>query len=199
MKTIVVYGAGDNGKIVRNLIQNCGYRFGGYISDIAEGSDIIGSFEKVRKEYSPQDFEIAMGIGFIDLENRRKIYESIKNAGFSIATLVHPTSYVCSTAEIGEGTIILPHAVVDFNARVEEIVFIWPNVVVNHDTVIRSNTFLSPGYIVNGFCEVGENCFIGAGAVVVDHIKVPANTFVKAGKVYKKDSYQDFSVIKKSI
>jgi hypothetical protein len=35
MKTIVVYGAGDNGKIVRNLIQNCGYRFGGYISDIA--------------------------------------------------------------------------------------------------------------------------------------------------------------------
>ena len=199
MKTILVYGAGDNGRIVRNLIQQCNYQFGGYISDITEGYDIIGNFEKVRKEYSPQDFEIAMGIGFMDLKNRRKIYESIKGANFSVATLVHPTSYVCPTTKIGEGTIILPHAVIDFNSKIEEIVFIWPNVVVNHDTIIKSNTFLSPGCIVNGFCEVGENCFIGAGAVIVDHIIVPSNTFVKAGKVYKSDSSKDFSVIKKPI
>lgn len=199
MKTILVYGAGDNGRIVRNLIQQCGYRFGGYISDINKRSDIIGNFEKVKKEYLPQDFEIAMGIGFIDLKNRRKIYESIKDAGFSVSTLIHPASYVCPTATIGEGTVILPHAVIDFNSKIGEIVFIWPNAVVNHDTIVKSNTFLSPGCIVNGFCEVGENCFIGAGAVVVDHISVPPNTFVKAGKVYKSNSSQDFSVIKKLI
>jgi sugar O-acyltransferase (sialic acid O-acetyltransferase NeuD family) len=199
MKTILVYGAGDNGRIVRNLVVQCGYNFGGYISDISEGPDIIGPFEKIRKEYSPQNYEIAMGIGFVDLKNRRKIYNNIKEANFTVSTLLHPASYKCPTAKIGEGTIVLPHAVIDFNTVIEEIVFIWPNVVVNHDTIIRSNTFLSPGCIINGFCEIGENCFIGAGAVIVDHISVPSNTFVKAGKVYKRDSFKDFTVIKKLI
>ena len=39
MKEFLVYGAGEFGYVIKNLIQNCGYKFTGFIDDYKKGEE----------------------------------------------------------------------------------------------------------------------------------------------------------------
>lgn len=185
MKKVLIYGSGDLGLVVKNLIQYTDYRFSGFISDISDGPDVLGSFDSIIKNYSPEEFGIVLAIGYSDLENRFRIYKDIKEKGFILPVIKHPSSYLCNTAKVMEGVIVMPGCNVDYNTVIEEICVLWPHTVISHDSIIGTNSFLSPNSTVCGFCNIGKNCFIGAGAVIVDHTTVPDNSFVKAGSLYK--------------
>ncbi|MCX6158498.1 MAG: DapH/DapD/GlmU-related protein [Ignavibacteriae bacterium] len=184
-KKVLIYGAGDFGRILKNLIRYTDYEFLGFISDISEGESILGSFEDVKEIYSTKQAEIVMGIGYTDLKNRWKLYNDVKSSGYKFASVIHPNSYICDTALIDEGAIIMSGVNIDFNAKVGTLSVLWPGTVISHDSVIGNNSFISPNATVCGFSSIGNNCFIGANSVVVDHTDVPNDVFIKANQIVK--------------
>lgn len=187
-KKILIYGSQEFGKVIRNLAGKCGYEFAGYIDDYHSGGEIIGCFEEVKHQFSPEEIFIAVAVGYNNLRARWDVYEKVKGSGYHLPKLIHPLSYVDDCQKVGEGSFIMAMAAVDFNAKIGDMVVVWPGTVVNHDSIIRSNTFLSPNSTVCGFVVVGRNCFVGAGSVIVDHLNVPDNTFIKAGSLYSPKS-----------
>ncbi|MFZ4801700.1 MAG: hypothetical protein ACOYLR_06880 [Chlorobium sp.] len=182
----LIYGSKDFAFLLKDMLDFHDKKFIGFIDDYNSGNDIVGSFDYVINKYAIGDVSIVLGIGYNNLHARWNIFNKIKRAGYTIATLIHKNAYVRHKDNIGEGSIIMANATVDCNAIIREGVVVWPGVVVNHDSVISRNTFLSPSAVICGFVTVGDDCFIGAGAVITDHCYVPAKSFIKANTIFKK-------------
>lgn len=181
----LIYGSNEFARILKDFLEFHEMKFSGFIDDFRTDDSIIGTFADISECYSPDDYEIVLGIGYSNLPARLKAFDRIKSAGFKVATLVHRNAYVRSLANIHEGAIVMANATVDCNAVIGKATVIWPGVVVNHDSIISINTFLSPSATICGFVHVGESCFVGAGAVISDHVNVPDETFIKANSLYK--------------
>jgi len=183
---ILVYGSREFGKVVKQLVLDCGHEFMGFIDDFSESPEIIGPYASasVRGRLSTAH-AVVNAVGYRDLYARRRITKKIISDGYSMPNLIHPKAYVASGVTLSYGIIIMNSAVVDTNTILDDTVVVWPAAVVNHDCVVRSNTFLSPNATICGGSTVGSNCFVGAGAVVVDHTDVPENTFIKANSIFK--------------
>lgn len=185
MKKLLIYGSKEFAEIVRNLSSICGYTFSGYIDDInSNNKDVVGDFEKVRREFDPKEYKIAIAIGYDHIRQRSVICKKVKNAAYSLPSLVHPRAYIDPSVTFGEGVIAMVNCTIDYNVSLGNYVVIWPGAVVNHDSVIEDNIFISPNTTICGFCRIGENSFLGATATVIDHNIVPPHSFVKAGAVY---------------
>jgi len=184
MKPILIYGSREFGRVLKYMLVCVNREFGGFIDDISTGDEIIGDYESVRRRYSPDKYQIVMGVGYKDLQARWNLFQRVLSDGFDFPTLLHPTAYVHNANVIGAGTIIMAGAVVDVNVEIGSLSVVWPGVVLNHDSRIGNNCFLSPNSTVCGCVEIGDDCFIGAGAVIVDHNCVPDKGLVKAGQVY---------------
>lgn len=184
----LIYGAKDFALVLKDHLDYHQMPFAGYIDDFSAADDIIGSFSEIKKRYSPDEYQIVLGIGYANLSARQEIFQRLKRSGYTVATLIHDHAYVRNKDKIGEGCIVMAHACVDSNAVIDEAVVLWPGVVVNHDSRVGSNSFLSPNATVCGFVTIGPNSFIGAGSVIADHQEVPPNHFVKAGAVYAANS-----------
>lgn len=184
MKKLLVYGSGDFGQLVRDIILQCDREFVGFIDDYNQGSDILGSYETIKTKYLPDLYEIVVAIGYKHMQARWTIYQQILQDGYTVPCLIHPKAYVRNQEAISSGTIVMIGAIVDFNSQMEELTVLWPGAVLNHDSIVKSNTFVSPNATICGFVTVGEGSFIGAGSVVADHVIVPPGSFIKAGSVY---------------
>jgi len=185
-KKIIVYGAGDFGRLVKDLVLQLGHEFAGFIDDNLSGEGILGPYEKARGEYNKNEYDVVLAVGYRNLRERWRIFLKLKKDGYQLAPVIHLASYVRSAERIGAGSILMANSVIDYNAQIQQAVVVWPGAVVNHDTSIGNNSFLSPNCTVCGFVSMGDSCFVGAGAVITDHVQVPAETFIKAGCVYSE-------------
>ncbi|MCS6774935.1 MAG: hypothetical protein RMJ43_13885 [Chloroherpetonaceae bacterium] len=194
MKPVLVYGAGDFGQVIRDLVAQCGYPFAGFIDDITDGPEVLGTYASVRRTHLPEEHAIAIAIGYRHLAARWQVYRRVCADGYATPALIHPRAYVRDPGAVGAGAFIMAGAIVDVGATVGELAVLWPGSNVSHHCAVGANTFLSPGAIVCGFTRVGHGCFLGAGAVVVDHMEVPPAQFIKAGTVYSASTRNDPAV-----
>jgi sugar O-acyltransferase (sialic acid O-acetyltransferase NeuD family) len=186
LKRVLIYGSREFGQTVRALVEDCGAQFAGFIDDWHSGPTIIGSFVDAQAGFNRDGHDVAIAIGYKNLEARWKVYQSVIAAGYRVPALVHPDARVNRRATVSGGAMVMAGAVIDTNATVGSLAVVRPGAVVSHDTRIGENTYVAPNATICGSCNVGRNCFIGAGAVVVDHAHVPDGAFVKAGSVYKQ-------------
>jgi acetyltransferase EpsM len=102
-----------------------------------------------------------MGIG--NNEVRKRIVGEVKH---SFATVIHPTAYVASSAEIGEGTVVLANAVVQADSKIGKHCIINANVTVDHDAIVEDYVCTYPASYVAGFARVTEGQTLKPGQVV---------------------------------
>ncbi len=183
-KKILIYGSKEFGKVMKGLVEYLGYPFQGYIDDIYQGEEIVGTFEYVKKKIPANEYAIVIAVGYRDLSARWVIYREVRKNSYEVPTLIHDKAYVHDKKKIGQGTIIMAGAVIDYNAVVGELVTVWPGVVVNHDCNIGNNIFLSPNATICGGARIGEDSFIGAGSIIIEHNDIPPKSFIKAGQTY---------------
>lgn len=115
--------------------------------------------------------------------DRLAVLTALKAAGAKMATLIHPTAYVASSATLGAGSIICPFAFVGPFARVEENCVLNVRSVVGHDAIVGCSTVLSPGADINGHACTGRASFLGAGAIMNPKSQLGAFSKLSAGSV----------------
>ena len=191
MRPLIFIGGGGHCRSVIEAAESAGYHILGVL-DMPEdvnkeilSTKVIGTDDDIPFYVDKAEFVIT--VGFIKNPSTRiKLYNRVKGAGGSFATIIASTAYVSKYAEIGEGTVVLHQAFVNAGAKVGSNVILNTATNIEHDAVIGNHCHISTGTMVNGQCKVGERCFIGSQSVLANCISVGDDIIVGAGSFVRK-------------
>ena len=187
---IILVGAGGHCRSVIDVIElEDKYKIGGMVvNDMPKGSEVFG--------YKVVGCDDDLGLLFQKYKNaiitvgqiksnhiRVKLFQKLKQVGFTLPVIISPLAYVSKYAKIGEGTIILHQALLNANVKIGKNCIINTKALLEHDVVIEDNCHISTAAVVNGGVVIKENSFFGSNAVSKEAIEVSG--FIKAGSVVK--------------
>lgn len=164
-----------------------------YISESQfHGIDVV-AFEDIENKFKSDEVDFILGLGYKSMNTiREKIYISIKEKDYNVASFVHPSAVV-ETNDLGEGNIILSGAYIGPNSRIGNANIIWNGCNISHNVTIGDYNYFSPSATLGGFAQVGNNCFFGLGSVIRSSVSVADKTLIGAG-TYLNNSTEVFDV-----
>lgn len=175
MKQIYIYGCSGHGLVVADIARACGYQTIIFVDD---GKNQCPTFEEIQ---SLNTFPIALGVG--DNVTRQKLFEKVCLYGFSVATLIHPSSTISPSATLEAGTVVMPHVVVNAGASVGKGVILNTGCIIEHECTVEDFVHISPRVALGGNITVGNLSHIGIGASVIQGMHIGAKTIIGAGSV----------------
>ena len=190
MKKILLIGGGGHCKSVIDVVEQEGqFEIIGII-DKAElfGTNVLGypvigndlDLESLAKKHA----YALITIGQIKSPNQRiKLFDLAKKAGFTIPSILSPRAYVSKHAIIGDGTVVMHDALINAKAIVGENCIINSKALIEHDSVILAHCHISTNATINGGVVVESGCFIGSGVITKESITIGKNSFIKAGSL----------------
>ena len=123
-----------------------------------------------------------------DAARREKIRREVAAADGQLFSVIHPTAYVATTANIGAGTIIGPFAFVGPMATLGANCVLNTYASVGHDAEAGPSSNLSPYAALNGTSKCGRACFLGSQAVVSPSIILGSNSKLSAGSILTRNT-----------
>lgn len=173
MKKIVVICDGGFGRELRVYLQDIYSGDSGYtldrIEDLFPGDPFIPGPDEV--------YVVATGEPVI----KAALVTKIEEAGGTLLTVIHPTSYVASTAVLGRGALICPFAFVGPFAELAPHVTMNVHSGCGHNSKLGSFSVISPYASISGEAELGEQVFMGTHAYVAPTRKIGARSKISAG------------------
>ena len=184
MKLIVV-GAGAHAKVVIEAIRAAAL---GEIVGMIDPSPALPSILGVPIIGDDDDLErlrvegiagAVVGLGGNAL--RLKIGNQLRDLGFALPTVMHPSALVSPSARIEEGAVLMARAVVGTESLVCALAIVNTAASVDHDNIIGVAAHVAPGCALAGHVEVGERALVGVGSAVGPGIRIGAGAVVGVG------------------
>lgn len=178
-KSIYIYGASGHGLVVADIARACEYDDVIFVDD---GANEYLSFEDIKNNNT---IPITFGIGSNSI--RAKLFEKVQNSGFTIVSLIHPSSIISTSVIIGKGTVIMPNVVVNAKATIGKGVILNTNCVIEHECVIDDFVHISPKVALAGNVKVGTLTHVGIGTNIIQGVAIGKNSIIGAGSVVLKN------------
>jgi sugar O-acyltransferase (sialic acid O-acetyltransferase NeuD family) len=149
------------------------------------GVPVIGDLEAVHEH--PQAQVLLCPGRPDDYGVRRRLVARLGLDDHRYATVVHPTTSVGSTSEIGSGSVLLAQVVLTADVTVGRHVVVMPQVVLTHDVRVDDFATLAAGVRLGGSCHVACGAYVGSGVCVREGITIGAWALVGMGAVVTRD------------
>lgn len=189
MEDIILVGYGGHAKSVADSIERQGqFNIIGYTDLEKHDSqyEYLGTDEVLQSYFNRGTKNAAICIGYLGKgELRQKIYNKLKNIGFSFPIIIDPSAIVSDNSQIGEGTFIGKGAIVNAEASVGKMSIINTMSIIEHDCIIGNFAHVSVSAVICGQAQVGDAAFIGANSTVIQCRKVLEKQIVPAGAVIR--------------
>lgn len=187
MKTLAIIGAGDLGQLIAyHALTDNHYSSIVFFDDtkpknsLVTGYKIIGGIKDVVESFKSKLFdEVIIGIGYKHLKFRKQTFLEIEEAKIPFGNMLHSSSYIDKSCNIGRGVVILPGCCLDRNVVIENNVLLNTACTIAHDTKIGNHCFLSPRVAIAGFTNISELCILGINTTIIDNINICS--FVQTG------------------
>ena len=118
---------------------------------------------------------------------RKKLFCKLKNIGFYLPNLIHPSATVEPSVKLGEGNQIMMGSCVGSGVVIGDNCIVNSGAIVSHDSVLSNHSHIAPGAILAGAVNVGELAVVGMGATIFIGVKVGANSLINNGVDVFKD------------
>jgi acetyltransferase EpsM len=194
-EVIMIYGGGGHGRTLLELILRLGhYQIGGIIDDglpagnrvldvpVVGGHDIL---EQLAARGLKQAVNGVGGIG--NIAPRLMVYQWFRQSEINCPTVIHPTAFVESSAQLSDGIQVFALAYIGSLTRVGFGAILNTGTIVSHDCVIGDYANLSPGAILAGGVEIGDRSLLGMGVTVNLGVNIGADTRIGNSAVIKAD------------
>ena len=199
MKNIIIIGAGHLGQDIYYLIKRINqvkptYNILGFLSDVEVDLAAMGIKEHILgpiQAWEPKGDEVyAMGIGATSA--KQKIVGLFKSRGAKFATLISPSSYVCETAQVGEGVIIDQNSFIAGGVKIGDFCVIGDTTMARGSEIGAYSNTASYANITQevkvgmrtqiwSHCvilkSVGNDAVVGAGSVVLSRVRDGMHVF----------------------
>lgn len=192
-KRLAILGAGDLGQLIAHHAKSCNFEIAGFYDDFqtqemaANKFILLGKISDIENDFKISKFdEICIAIGYKHLDFKEKVVENLKSKNIPLASIIHPSAYIDSSAKIGKGVVILPHTTVDAGCTIDDGVLLNTAVCIAHDTHIATCCFIAPAAALAGFIKLEKKCFIGINSTIIDNISICQDTQIGAGAVVTK-------------
>lgn len=189
MKKIVIFGAGGHGKVVLDILLECGLDVEGFLDqDIKKtgqkisGHSILGDWSYLEKN---KNVSLSLGIGNNIM--RQQVFIKAKTMGFSIISAIHPKAAISRDTIIKDGAVIMANVAINPGTVVEEGVIVNTGATVDHDCILGKFSHICPGVHLAGTVTVGEFSSIGIGTAVKQNTNIGKYVIVGAGAAVVKD------------
>jgi sugar O-acyltransferase (sialic acid O-acetyltransferase NeuD family) len=190
---IIVMGGGGHARVVIDALLRAGAAVAGVIDPDAgvggrlpPGVPWLGGDDALAN-HPPARYWLANGVGGIGDAQRRRLYEKLKRAGYSVARIVHPAATIAPSAALGEGCQIMAGAMIQPGVRIGVDAIVNTRASVDHDCVVGDHSHIAPGAILCGEVTIGDDAHIGAGAVIIQGVRVGRGCMVGAGATILHD------------
>lgn len=158
-KRLIIIGSGGYGRTVLDIAKQLGFNPIIILDDKSPGYE-LSAFSSYIDEHTM--FIVAVGNNSFRLSWCEKIIAE----GGKLATLIHPTAYISSSATVMGGSVILPKAVVNTNTSIKRGCIINLGAIIDHDCVIEDGVHICLGAIVKGENRIKSCTKIEAGDIV---------------------------------
>lgn len=199
---IVMLGGGGHSRVLIDLIRLSGKFEIACILDpeLETGSTVMGVPVQGDESLLPGLFKngiinACVAVGSVK-ENgvRMNLYEKVREIGFSVPYLIHPSTIISAEASFSDGVQVMAGTIVQAISSVGENTIVNTGAIVEHDCRIGKHVHICPGAVISGGCVIGDGSFIGAGATVIHGVSVGKSAKIGAGAVVIKDVPQDATV-----
>lgn len=194
---IVIYGCGQIGRVVNQILKDSGHQIIGYVDDsysslLKQNHDlkILGGCEWLlnKKAYD----RVCLGVGTID--SRKKIMNWLVENHIPTINAIHPSVVASSDVVIGQNVMIGANTTVYGNITIGNGTFIGPSVAISHDTFIGECCLISIGSVISARVTIENDVFIGSGATLVPsklapdaRLLIAKRSIIGAGSVVIRD------------
>jgi sugar O-acyltransferase (sialic acid O-acetyltransferase NeuD family) len=194
MKSIVIWGIGGHAREVAQLVadieahQPGTWALKGFLVDKGATTQHPQSLPAPLLggvEWCSANPEVWVLVAVGNPKLRSQIAEKIKaaNPKSQFATLVHPTSHVVKTAQLGEGSVVFAQSYVSDHVQIGQHASINFACTLNHDTVLGDFVSLGPRVSLCGGVKVDSLCELGASVTVIPNVQIHSGVMVGAGAV----------------
>jgi len=150
--------------------------------------DIVGSDENLNSLYKYGIKNAFIAVGSIGNPSIRiKLYNLLKDIGYSFPIIIDKTAIVSSSAMIEEGVFVGKGAIINTNAVIKKQCIINSGAIVEHDCKINEFVHLAPGATLSGGVYIGKRTHIGTNSTIIQNINVGNDVIVGAGSVIVKN------------
>ena len=193
---VIVVCGGSLAKMSIDLLTlNKAYNIHGFVDDIAKPGDTVlgvpylGTVDDLAAIKKEGYVAAINTYGSIVSDNtsdafhaRKMLFAKIKDAGFILPTLIHPSAAVSASAQLGEGVLVFENAAIGPDAVIGDDCIINTGAIVSHDCKIHNHARISPGAVLAGNVTVGENSLVGMGVTVFAGVKIGRNVIIANGQ-----------------
>jgi sugar O-acyltransferase (sialic acid O-acetyltransferase NeuD family) len=196
---IIIYGAGENGRIVLDILKCAKKAAIGFIDDnpALKGKEVsklkvLGGFDYLKNLDKSKDSVI---VSFGDNHLRKSKADLVKEQGFRLESAIHPRAIVAESVTLGENVIVVAGAVINPDAKIGRCVLINTGATVDHDCIIEEACHIAPGAHLAGGVHVRKLAFIGIGSSVIDDMIIGENSVIGAGSVIIREVPSNATVV----
>jgi sugar O-acyltransferase (sialic acid O-acetyltransferase NeuD family) len=195
MKTpLILIGGGGHCRSCIDVVESTDtFSIEGILDEAAvPGSEVLGykvlGNDSLVPDLTAKGYSFLITVGHIkSAAVRIKIFESLRQCGSTLATVVASSARVSRHAEIGAGTIVMHSAQVNAGAKVGVNTILNTGSLVEHDAVVGDHVHLSTQAVINGGADIGNASFIGSNAVINQGCKIAPDSVIGSSSVILKD------------
>lgn len=189
--SVVLLGAGGHAKVIIEAIRAAGFgEIVGLVDPSPPGPVVLGLPVLGGDDVLPRLREEGMEAVVLALGGnalRQKMGERMRQLGFRLPVVVHPSALVSPSASLGDGAVIMARAVVGTEASVGDFAIINTSASIDHDNVIGDAAHVAPGCALAGNVRVGARALVGVGSAVRPGVQIGEDAVVGAGSSVVSD------------
>ena len=118
------------------------------------GCNVIGDYS-ILSDYPTDSTNVFIAIG--DTSIREKYFNKVRQDGYAIPALIHPTAIISDNAQIDDGSFINAGVIINAKAQLMTGCIINTGSIIDHEVSIGKFTHISPGVSISGRTMVGNN------------------------------------------
>ena len=192
-KLVIIGGHGD-GLVALEIAKSLDmFDFVGFLNDGVTSGESIYGYPVLGKttDWDSLDNDVLFHVSLHkvgDMPARSKLIELLKVPLSRLCNLIHQSSYIPSSVELGKNILIASHVTLQPNVRLDHFTTVRAGANVGHDVKVGEYCYIGPNSTICGNSNIGIGVHISPNAVVIDHLSINDFTVIGAGAAVFKDT-----------
>ena len=193
MKKLIVYGAGEFGSLIANVLSyHDNLQIVAYgdddpqiSADHIDGTPVFGQEDLLdfAKQNNIKLAITAIGNNFARAEK----FNLLKNTGFQMISIVHPQALIDTKVSYGDNVIIEMGTAIHTHSKIGNNVFVGGEALIGHHNTIGDHVLVGGNVSFGGSVVVEDYVSLGVGASIKPGIRLGKGSVIGVGAAVIKD------------
>ena len=192
MDSVILIGGGGHAKAIIEIItMRKEYHIVGITDNNSgkkdnsiSGIPIIGNDENLQTHFQKGVKQAFITLGSVaDTRARIKLYKMLKEIGFELINVIHPSTIIADSLTMGSGNALMAGSIINAHTTLGSNCIINTGAIIEHDCIIEDHVHVATGAKLAGNVKVKEGAHVGIGAIVKQSITIGKRAIVGAGAV----------------